>query len=660
MRPDDTMQIDYQMNKRELAEMCFRALREAVFRQRSLWVALLVIAIYGVMGVVLSIMITGRPVGAGWCLLLFLVGHLGLLYMGNYRHYIKAGLLNPQRLRVEQGYLFAGLDGGERFPCRSYTVIRKGKRILMIGIQNSKLLTSYIGIPKRAFSSPDEMDAFLWLMANSCLAEGHEAGQVMPDRGGDAVLTFEITEKRWAHIYGEAVQILSDRKLLGSKRLISVVGRACAFGVLLLYPCIRIASGESFLDGTGLYLFWFLIVVGFFLLGRGLRTRRSDSYYMKMLGTGKIQSDTLGWWEVGIRPEEGYYYHHDKYFRFRWSDYCHRFDMGDTLFFFDQNGKHYIFIPKEALGNQEETARFYDYFYQRGMGFQTAPAPKYGWSPMVVGGIVSLTLAGAILAILVIHPILTGISQVISQDFMDMYNGTYDYEEETVPFVFRPEDYPDYMPLDFQIEVLKSLGIEAPDEEEMQQYEQWMDEDDYYRAYIEGTPFVGILGEMGVGDYDEETEEYSYHPSVYWFDFEGWDISEDYLDILKAFQVMGGGDFELTDMKEDLQNVDWDEGTGAILVMFRYNKNAYAFEARMMYDWIDPEFLGFFNEVLEQERNPKRIFYMDDGGQGAILFYNTKAWSEEFYRKTGIRLEALSREWMEPVIPTEYKKAVLP
>lgn len=186
----------------------------------------------------------------------------------------------------------------------------------------------------------------------------------------------------------------------------------------------------------------------------------------------------------------------------------------------------------------------------------------------------------------------------------------------------------------------------------MGQYEQWMEENDYYRAYIEGTPFVGILGEMGVGDYDEVTEEYSYHPSVYWFDFEGWDISEDYLDILNAFQVMGGGEFELTDMKEDLQNVDWNSGTGAILVMFRYNKHAYAFEARMMYDWIDPDFLGFFNEVLEQERNPKRIFYMDDGGQGAILFYNSKAWAEEFYRKTGIRLEALSREWTEPLIPT--------
>ena len=425
-----------------------------------------------------------------------------------------------------------------------------------------------------------------------------------------------------------------------------------AVGVVSLYFCLRMMRGKPVLAGNSAYLFGLLIMEGILLLCSGLKNKRSDAGYRKMLAGGKIQSDTLGWWEVGIRPEEGYCYHNDKYLRFRWSEYCRRFDMGDTLFFFDQNGKRYVFIPKEALGNQEETARFYDYFYQRGMGFQTAPMSKAGWSPRMIGGIVSLVMAAGILGMALMQPILTGMRQAVYQDFMEIYNGASDYTEETTPFVFRPEDYPEYMPLAVQIEVLKSLGIETPDEEEMGQYEQWMEENDYYRAYIEGTPFVGILGEMGVGDYDEVTEEYSYHPSVYWFDFEGWDISEDYLDILNAFQVMGGGEFELTDMKEDLQNVDWNSGTGAILVMFRYNKHAYAFEARMMYDWIDPDFLGFFNEVLEQERNPKRIFYMDDGGQGAILFYNSKAWAEEFYRKTGIRLEALSREWTEPLIPT--------
>lgn len=649
MTPKDTMQFDYQMKKSELAEMCARALGEVLRRQKVFLTFVLITVIYGLLSIIKSL----TRSGSGHIFIIitpiftFLLLYYIVLFLTNYRHYIKAGLLNPQRLRLENGYLITGLDGTGHFPCQSYTEFKNGRRIIMIGTRNSARITSYIGIPKRVFSCVEEQNAFLWLMQNSIPSESGNNGCPPLDRGGDILLRFDITPDRWAHIYGEVVQILTDKSLLGKSRSMS---RYLIIGLFAFLILQRAVFGNQRLSVAIMYLIIFLAVSGLLLFGGNSKTsaRSSDMKYRNLLAQGKIQSDTLGLWEMGIRPDEGYCYHNERYLRFPWAEYCQRFDMGDTLFFFHKNGKQYLFIPKEALGTPEQTARFYDYFYQKGMQFQT-PTEEAGWNSQKITGVILLSVAATVTALSIVFSMTRGMMGIVNQDYA--YNSQIS-TEETTPFVFRPEDYPDYTPLAVQIEVLKSLGIEPPSAEEMKQYEEWMEEDDYYRAYIEGTPYTGILSEMGTGTYDETTEEYSYHPSVYWFDFEGWDISEDYLDILKAFHVMGDGDFELTDLKEDLQNVNWEEGTGAILVMFRYNKHAYAFEAQMMYDWIDPDIIGFFNEVLEKEKNPKRIYYMYDEGQGAILFYNTKAWANEFYLKTGIQLEALTRSREEPWIPT--------
>lgn len=651
MRPDDTMQIDYNMNRRELAEMCVRALAEVFIKQKVILAAFLVMVIYGFFSVMMGLVGIGRGNSLEIIifLLAFFLAYFLIMFGMNYRHFAKSGLLEPQRLRLENGYLITGLYGDGHFPCKSYSVIKRGFGIVMIGTRSSSRITSYIGIPKRAFHSQEEQEAFLWLLTNSDPAEAGPEGQPMLDKGGDMVLTFDISIERWAHIYGESVQILSDTSLLGP---VKSWGSYIMIAILGFYLLVRAIAGSYSLTGYMMLFILFLAGAGVLLAFGRVRYKNSDYRYRELAAKGKIQNNTIGWWEIGIRPEGGYFYHNDKYMAFRWTDYIYRIDMGDTLFFFDKSKKRYFFIPKEVLGGQEEAAGFFDYLYQKGITFRF-PSAKSRWDVRKITGVVMLALAAGLAILLIMVSIYISLTKGLNRFYEDYqyydYPGAY---EETEPFVFRPEDYPHYMPLTIQIEVLKSLGIEPPSEAEMKEYETWMEEDDYYRAYLEGTPYVGILGEMGVGIYNETTEKYDYHPSVYWFDFEGWDISEDYLDILNAIQVMGDGDFELTDMEEDLQNANWEEGTGAILVMFRYNKNAYAFEAQMMYDWIDPDIIGFFNEVLEKERNPKRIYCMDDGGQGVILFYNTKEWAGEFFKKTGITLEAPVRSQSDSWIPT--------
>lgn len=56
-------------------------------------------------------------------------------------------------------------------------------------------------------------------------------------------------------------------------------------------------------------------------------------------------------------------------------------------------------------------------------------------------------------------------------------------------------------------------------------------------------------------------------------------------------------------------------------------------------DWIDSRVLGIFNPFLEQEGSQKYFYATGDNGQGAIVFFCTQEWAEQFTQRTGLVLE---------------------
>lgn len=115
-----------------------------------------------------------------------------------------------------------------------------------------------------------------------------------------------------------------------------------------------------------------------------------------------------------------------------------------------------------------------------------------------------------------------------------------------------------YVPLDKQIEVLESLGIERPTEAQIQDYREMVKENSYARVYLEGFPYQMILSNLGFGEYDGETyEQILKSQTVYSFDFEGWDISQDYIDVLNGIQFIANEEFQLQDIREDCSQVNW-------------------------------------------------------------------------------------------------------
>lgn len=185
-----------------------------------------------------------------------------------------------------------------------------------------------------------------------------------------------------------------------------------------------------------------------------------------------------------------------------------------------------------------------------------------------------------------------------------------------------------------QLQILEELELTVPEELAKE-----LKADADYRSYIEAEPFYDLLTVCGMPAWDSETyETVGYSDQSYWFDFEGWDISTDYIEILKGVQALADGTLTITDMEEDTGGLRWEEGTGSIRITFQINGTPCAYTAAVDNDWIDPGFLTYLQKALDKEDGARRLYACSDNGQGCILFYRTDSWAEQFTQKTGITL----------------------
>ncbi|MDE5719044.1 MAG: hypothetical protein K2I53_15850, partial [Lachnospiraceae bacterium] len=141
--------------------------------------------------------------------------------------------------------------------------------------------------------------------------------------------------------------------------------------------------------------------------------------------------------------------------------------------------------------------------------------------------------------------------------------------------------------------------------------------------------------------YDEEWNLTGYSEEVFWFDFEGFDISTDYIDVLNGMLALAQGSAldGVSDIRENTEDVDWERGRGTAGVSLTWKEQTYSYDMEVYNDWIDGRVLGIFNPLLEQEGSRKYFYAAGDNGQGAIVFFCTPEWAEQFTQKTGLALE---------------------
>lgn len=206
-------------------------------------------------------------------------------------------------------------------------------------------------------------------------------------------------------------------------------------------------------------------------------------------------------------------------------------------------------------------------------------------------------------------------------------------------FVFDPLDYPDYMPLEQQKAIVEALGFSVS-EDVMDEMKESMRKNEEARIYIEGYPFQELLLYLGRPEHGKDTRDLASSPKqAYWLDWEGDDIPQDYLHLLKGIENLTHGEMVLEDVQVNTNNADWEKGSGEIVLDFFCNGNPYEVVLEVMADWLDTSVIGQMNRILCLERLPGRIYACSDGGQGAVLFYRDEAWAEQFKKETKLELE---------------------
>lgn len=214
-----------------------------------------------------------------------------------------------------------------------------------------------------------------------------------------------------------------------------------------------------------------------------------------------------------------------------------------------------------------------------------------------------------------------------------------DLPAEGEAYVFHPESYKDYMPLAKQVEVLETLGFLVP-EELVAELNTGMEEVPMYRVWVEGYPYRSLLMGLGTPERDYETWEMKRYPEqAYWFDWEGFDMSNEYIYILNGVNAMANGEFMITDAEQDMSDDDWERGSGIVHVRFCVDGIPYEYQMALEYDWLDAKIIGDINDAIKNTGIENRVYAMADGGQGCILMYGDKEWAKQFQKATGIKLE---------------------
>lgn len=185
---------------------------------------------------------------------------------------------------------------------------------------------------------------------------------------------------------------------------------------------------------------------------------------------------------------------------------------------------------------------------------------------------------------------------------------------------------------------LNELGINGFDQEMISaMQESWDQTPAEIRLSFNKTAW--LLEAVGMGNYDYET--WTYTPSsgdVYAFDMEVFNIEAMYRDFLWGVAAIGDGELEFTEIKEDLDNVNWEEGTGSRSITFQWRGNTYSLKADVHYDWFDCDFANQLNQIIMEQQGEKHLYFGGDGYQNIYVFYRDAKWAATFTKATGMQL----------------------
>lgn len=617
---EEGKQYRFQLTKKEILEFCIRAVWEQQRLQPLKW--LLIAAVC-----VLDILLSPRIGGMAALMILLLYG-AGIWW--NFSLMKKS--MDPKTwvMWIENGMLKTQLGVYSEIPCRSIELVRETQNLLMLGHFQAKRRLAWYPMPLRVFESQQEKISFLILLREG---GGVHKAEVFPTEKAENVLfcfRFFMDEEKWPGLLAGATEALRS----------GCLGKTGKQGIFLIVygGMLTVLAGSFFFLGGDRMILMLLFVLVVFLLAL-LKVRKEDpeKKIRRQIRSGILQNDVYGEWktvisEDGVMQTGG----HTGKSMLPWEELSWLVETEDAFYLFQEDRKHFIMIPMECLESREQAAALKQLCIQKQLNIVAAKKRKH-----MPGWVFPVLLAAAVIGYLGVTVWLAVRDGRQRAEEWQQGSGmvTENRTEE-----FDPADYPGYVPLDEQAEVLRSLGFTVTQEtvesvrSDMEEYN--------IRAYVEGDPYTWLLSGLGMPRYNEEQEIIGYSDEVFWFDFEGWDISTDYIEVLEGMKALAAGSLldGVKNIRENVDNVDWEAGSGEVTVSLEWQGREHSWQMDVQYDWIDGRVLGIFNSLLAQEKAGERFYAAGDGGQGALVFFCSEAWAEKFEKATGLALDFCTAE----------------
>lgn len=649
-----TKRYEFILDKPEISEFCRVAMIEQLKCKKKMWLRLAVILI-------LELVI--MPEAAA--LIVFVMALLILAVAVFISANIKKSITGQKwMICIEDGIVKANRGVGGEIPCSRITLIRTTPHLLLFGYMQTAEQPAWYIIPLRSFADKQEQELFIDRLRNPWQGENTYLINDNTDRKTDDSTTqaylrfaYELNEEKWVHFQKEASGIIFSNTIGKTGRIRKIV-LFTFFMMTVLMLVVYFAAGRF-----NWQLAVYSVLIAVFLTMR-LFFRDPERGLRKQVKSPAVRDRVCGKWQIALKDEgvemdmpmgmKNFY---------PWESLEWLVETGDAFYFFHKDKKHYSMIQKECFQDTNQVSVLHQLCAQKGIKAVQGKKMRYvpDWLFYVLLAAVIVVYTGTlILSIYIKQPaynsdymehknILTQESSMQESSMQESLMQESLMQESSIQDVLiqetgqawdGAEDYPNYTPLDRQVEVLSSLGYDVP-VENVEQLRRYMTEYGHPEQ-VEGYPYAWILMQLGAPEYDDNFEVSKYSDDVYWFDFEGLDISTDYVTVLNGMRALAGGSTidNISEIKEDTSKVSWEEGSGIITVSLTLNGAEYAWDMQMHYDWIDTKVLGIFNELLEQENSEKRFYDMGDNGQGAIVFFCTKEWAEEFMDATGLELES--------------------
>ena len=604
---------EYMLEQQEIMEFCLHAWTESAKCRKWVWFRLMLI-------LVLECILLPRV--AVWIVVLIAV----VLLISTVASCVSIGKSITGckwTIWVENGILKVDRGGSSEVPCRDIQLIRTTRRLLMLGYLQTAQRPAWFIVPLRVFADRQEQEWFLDRIRDPRPAEDSGIHAGSEEEG--LRFAYTLDEVKWVRVQKGALGIMTSGTI-GMRERLRLVLIWSFFAVLVMLSCIYLAAG---------HLSWQSVLFGVCvaaLITARIFLRDPERALRRQIRTPAVRDRECGAWQITL-SESGVCTRLPGGLQndYPWETLAHLVETEEAFYIFHRDRKHYTLIAKESFQDWSQVSALHELCAQKGVKYVQGRKMHYlsDWAfLLIVVLFAALSMACLFLGIFwdhvqEMHDQVQGVSQGI-------------YRPET----FDPADYPDYVPLDEQVEVLESFGLHVP-KETVESVRGFMTEYDM-QASIEGFPYTWLLTELGAPRYREDdwTTVEAYSKDVFWFDFEGLDISTDYVDILNGMLALAQGSCldTVTDISEDTSKVNWEEGKGKVEVCLEWDGQPYHWVMDMQYDWIDGDVLGMLNALLVQGGSGKFFYAAGDNGQGAIVFFCTAEWAEDFGEATGLDL----------------------